>query len=179
MGFPTAAELNDLPVDAFCEELSPLFEGAHGFLERLAAARPFDGDREMLDAAREVARTMPEPDQVELLNAHARIGADPGEVSAASYEEQGYGAEEHPPEGDQLHEELEMLNDVYEGRFGFRYVIFVAGRPRAAIAPLIEAAMRNDRVAELGRGLDEVIDIAADRLGRLRGEDPRREREVE
>jgi hypothetical protein len=30
--------------------------------------------------------------------------------------------------------------------------------------------MRNDRAAELGRGLDDVIDIAADRLGRLRGD---------
>jgi 2-oxo-4-hydroxy-4-carboxy--5-ureidoimidazoline (OHCU) decarboxylase len=63
-----------------------------------------------------------------------------------------------------------MLNEVYEGRFGFRFVVFVAGRPLSSITPLIEAAMRNDRAAELARGLDEVIDIAADRLGRLRGE---------
>ena len=67
-----------------------------------------------------------------------------------------------------------MLNDVYEGRFGFRFVVFVAGRPLSAIGPLIEASMRNDRAAELARGLDDVIDIAADRLGRLRGEYPDR-----
>ena len=184
MGFPSPAELNDLPVEGFAEELAPLFEGAIGFLERLAAARPFETDRELLDAAREVARTMPDADQVELLNAHPRIGADPTTVSEASFDEQGYGDEDGAPQdedgaphGDPLVDELAMLNDVYEGRFGFRFVVFVAGRPLAAIAPLIEAAMRNDRQAELGRGLDDVIDIAADRLGRLRGDDPRRERD--
>jgi 2-oxo-4-hydroxy-4-carboxy--5-ureidoimidazoline (OHCU) decarboxylase len=177
MGFPSPAELNDLSVEAFVEELAPLFEGADGFLQRLAAARPFEGDRALLEAAREVARTMPEADQVELLNAHPRIGADPSTVSAASFEEQGYSDEDGAPQGDPLVEELGMLNDVYEGRFGFRFVVFVAGRPFAEIASLIEAAMRNDRQAELGRGLDDVIDIAADRLGRLRGDDPRRERD--
>jgi 2-oxo-4-hydroxy-4-carboxy--5-ureidoimidazoline (OHCU) decarboxylase len=63
-----------------------------------------------------------------------------------------------------------MLNEVYEQHFGFRFVVFVAGRPLSAIPALMEAAMRNDRPAELGRGLDEVVDIAADRLGRLRGD---------
>ena len=72
-------------------------------------------------------------------------------------------------------EELAMLKDVYQGRFGFRFVVFVAGRPLSSIGPLIEASMRNDRAAELARGLDDVIDIAADRLGRLRGDYPDRE----
>jgi 2-oxo-4-hydroxy-4-carboxy--5-ureidoimidazoline (OHCU) decarboxylase len=72
-------------------------------------------------------------------------------------------------------EELAMLNEVYASRFGFRFVVFVAGRPLSSIGPLIEAAMRNDRSAELARGIDDVIDIAADRLGQQRGEYPDRE----
>ena len=39
-------------------------------------------------------------------------------------------------------EELAMLNELYEQRFGFRYVIFVAGRPRDEIVPLLEHALR-------------------------------------
>jgi 2-oxo-4-hydroxy-4-carboxy--5-ureidoimidazoline (OHCU) decarboxylase len=176
MGYPSIADLNALSAEQFADEVAPLFEGARGFLDRLAAARPFESDHAFLVAARELARTMPEVDQVELLNAHARLGADPASVSAASFEEQGYDAtedEDVQPGG--LLEELAMLNDVYEGRFGFRYVVFVAGRPLSAIGPLIEAAMRNDRAAELARGLDDVIDIAADRLGQLRGDYPDRD----
>jgi 2-oxo-4-hydroxy-4-carboxy--5-ureidoimidazoline (OHCU) decarboxylase len=168
MGYLSIDDLNDLSADAFSDEVAPLFEGARGFLERLAAARPFESDHAFLATAREVARTMPEADQVELLNAHPPLGADPAAVSAASFDEQGYDSSEE--DAQPVVEELAMLNEVYEGRFGFRYVVFVAGRPLSAMGPLIEAAMRNDRAAELARGLDEVIDIAGDRLGRLRGD---------
>jgi len=171
MGYPSTEVLNELSVDEFAEEVAPLFEGGRSFLLRLAAARPFTSDHAFLAAAREVARTMPEADQVELLNAHPPIGADRDAISAASFEEQGYG-ETADDEADPIADELAMLNEVYEERFGFRYVVFVAGRPRSAIAELIEASMRNDRRAELARGLDDLIAIAADRLGRLRGEYP-------
>jgi 2-oxo-4-hydroxy-4-carboxy--5-ureidoimidazoline (OHCU) decarboxylase len=174
MGYPSISDLNALTGEAFADEVEPLFEGARGFLGRLADARPFDSDHALMAAAREVARTMPEADQVKLLDAHPVLGADPASVSAASFDEQGYGT---PAEGEAqpMLEELVMLNEVYESHFGFRFVVFVAGRPLSSIGPLIEAAMRNDRAAELARGLDDVIDIAADRLGRQRGEYPDRE----
>ncbi len=59
--------------------------------------------------------------------------------------------------------ELARLNDAYEARFGFRYCVFVAGRPRAALLPAMEAALEAERQAELHRALDALIDIAADR----------------
>ena len=62
-----------------------------------------------------------------------------------------------------------MLNDAYERIFGFRFVVFVAGRPRSEIVPILERSLRDDRVAELRRGLDDVVYIAADRLRTLRG----------
>ncbi len=58
---------------------------------------------------------------------------------------------------------LARLNEAYERRFGFRYCVFVAGRPRSALLPGIEAALRADREHELQRALDAIIDIAVDR----------------
>ncbi|HEY8179016.1 MAG TPA: 2-oxo-4-hydroxy-4-carboxy-5-ureidoimidazoline decarboxylase, partial [Candidatus Limnocylindria bacterium] len=66
-------------------------------------------------------------------------------------------------------EDLAMLNKLYERRFGFRYVVFVAGRPRDEIVPLLEHAIVNDREVELRRAVDDAIYIAGDRLRRLRG----------
>jgi 2-oxo-4-hydroxy-4-carboxy--5-ureidoimidazoline (OHCU) decarboxylase/GNAT superfamily N-acetyltransferase len=66
-------------------------------------------------------------------------------------------------------EELAMLNELYEQRFGFRYVVFVAGRPRDQIVPLLERALVNDREVELRRAVDDAVYIAGDRLRRLRG----------
>lgn len=166
MEIPAADTLNALSAEAFADALAPLFEGAAAFLRRLAAARPFESDDALLAAAREVAAAAPEPELVEMLNGHPPIGADPAAMSAASRDEQGEGA---PPD-DALAQELADLNAVYERRFGFRYVVFVAGRPRAEIVPLMEVALRNERDAELRRGVGDALYVAADRLRSARGE---------
>jgi 2-oxo-4-hydroxy-4-carboxy--5-ureidoimidazoline (OHCU) decarboxylase len=41
--------------------------------------------------------------------------------------------------------------------------VFVAGRPRAALVPVLEAALEADRAAELRRALIDVVAIARDR----------------
>jgi len=171
---PTVEELNALPVEAFVETAGPLFESAPDFLRRLAERRPFTGEADLFDAARAEARQMPEEEQVALLDAHPRIGADPASVSKLSHGEQRYDAE---PPGAQawVGEELAALNEAYEARFGFRFVIFVAGRPRADLIPILERALHAERDEELRRGLDDVVLIAHERYGRLRGPSPLRE----
>lgn len=173
-GLPPLDELNTIPAEAFIAATGPLFEGAPRFLSRLAAARPFSSEAELLAEARTIARQMTEDEQRELLDAHPRIGADPATVSVLSHAEQGYvdGDPDVPTEGASdawVGEELDMLNELYEARFGFRFVVFVAGRARRDIIPLLERAMHADREAELRRGLDDAIDVAGDRLRTLRG----------
>lgn len=164
-------ELNALDTDGFVAALAPLFEGGEPLLRRLADERPFEDEDALFGAARATARGMPDAEQVELLNAHPRIGADPATVSAMSQREQGY--DEPPVEGQEwVAHELEALNEAYEGLFGFRYVIFVAGRPRADIIPLLESAVRAGRDEELRRGVDDVVFIARDRWERQRGPKP-------
>ena len=77
MEIPGADALNDLPADAAADALAPLFEGAPRFLKRLADARPFASDGDLLESAREVVAAAPEAELIELLDAHPRIGADP------------------------------------------------------------------------------------------------------
>jgi len=166
--FPRIVDLDLLPPEPAAFLLGPLFEDAPRFLARLVADRPFGDDATLLGRAHELARTIPEDEQIELLDAHPRIGADPAAVSALSHAEQGYG-DDAPPAEPWIAEELEALNDAYERIFGFRFVIFVAGRPRSAIVPILEASLRDERVSELRRGLDDVVHIAADRLATLRG----------
>ncbi|MDP9467994.1 MAG: 2-oxo-4-hydroxy-4-carboxy-5-ureidoimidazoline decarboxylase [Chloroflexota bacterium] len=166
MDLPGVNALNGLSDEAFAHAVAPLFEGASRFMGRLAGARPFESDAALLAAARETAAGSPEDELVELLDAHPRIGADAAEMSGLSRGEQ----EDGVPADDALAQELADLNEAYEQRFGFRYVVFVAGRPRAAIAPLMEVALRNERDAELRRGVDDAIYIAGDRLRTLRGE---------
>lgn len=164
MEVPEVAEVNTLSPDAFAEALRSLFEGAPRFLHRLAGARPFASDAALLAAAGEVAALAPEEEMVELLDGHPSIGAPPGQMSTLSRAEQDDGVFLEAL----VEAELAVLNTAYEERFGFRYVVFVAGRPRAAIVPLMKAALRSDRSAELRRGVADALAIAADRLQRAR-----------
>ena len=168
--FPAIEDVDALPAEAAADALRPLFEAAPRFLAALAAARPFGDDATLISSAHELARGLPEDEQVELLDAHPRIGADPTTVSELSHAEQGYDDEEAAPSDEPwIGEELEALNDAYERIFGFRFVIFVAGRPKSAIVPILETSLRDERVSELRRGLDDAVYIAADRLATLRG----------
>jgi 2-oxo-4-hydroxy-4-carboxy--5-ureidoimidazoline (OHCU) decarboxylase len=100
-----------------------------------------------------------------------------------SFVEQGYDREDAEAAADAaVHEaaverersrvaqELERLNAAYEARFGFRYCVFVAGRPRAALLPGFEAALSAGRDEEIARALDAVVDIAEDRYRRVAGD---------
>ena len=163
--------LNAAPPPAFVSEVGPLFEVALRFLARLAGARPFADWPALFATARSIAHTMPERDQLELVNAHPRLGADPATVSALSFLEQGYDRGVAAPGAELRHvaAELDRLNAAYETRFGFRYCVFVAGRSRAKLLPEMRAALERDRASELHRALDAVVDIAQARLAAVQG----------
>ena len=158
---PDVAALDALPVEAFVAAAAPWFEGAPRFLARLARARPFGDESTLFARAAEIAAAMPEAEQLELIDAHPRLGAPPPTVSPDSFHEQGYGRETADAIAD-----LERLNRVYEERFGFRFCVFVDGRARRELVPVLEAAIRADRAAEIRRAVGDVVAIARDRYRR-------------
>jgi 2-oxo-4-hydroxy-4-carboxy--5-ureidoimidazoline (OHCU) decarboxylase len=166
--------LDGLPEPEFRAAMAPLFEGAPRFLARLAAGRPFGSAERLFEQALEIALAMPEDEQRELIDSHPRLGAPPGSVSALSYVEQGYDAEAADAaaesERERVSAELTRLNQAYEARFGFRYCVYVAGRPRAALVPGLESALLADPDAERQRALADVVAIARARYRSLGGE---------
>ena len=186
----TAWTLDTIDDAACAAALSPLFEGAPRFLARLVAARPFGGPDALFARARSIAQEMPEGEQLELIDAHPRLGAPAGSVSAYSHMEQGYGLDAAEvaaaADRERLAAHLERLNEAYETRFGFRYCVFVAGRPREALLPgtqfkiliprrfrrAIEVLCTAKHCRPSGKGFIvgaeyAVVDIAADRYARL------------
>ena len=159
------ARLDALPEDAFVAAAAPWFEGAPRFLRRLAAARPFGDESTLFERAEAIALAMPEDEQVELIDAHPRLGAPPASVSALSHREQGYDRETT-----EAMTALASLNAAYEDRFGFRYCVFVNGRSRAALVPVLEAAIGEERESEIRRALIDVVAIARDRARRVETE---------
>jgi 2-oxo-4-hydroxy-4-carboxy--5-ureidoimidazoline (OHCU) decarboxylase len=155
------ATLDAMSLDGFVAAAAPWFEGAPRFLARLAAARPFGDESTLFARAAAIALAMPEDEQLELIDAHPRLGAPPASVSAASFREQGYDRETTAAIAD-----LARLNAEYEERLGFRFCVFVDGRSRPELVPVLEAALDAGRDAEIRRALGDVVAIAHDRFKR-------------
>ena len=138
-----------------------LFENAGPLEERLRAEGPFASGAAMLARARQILSELSEAEQIAVINAHPRIGERQDNVSAASFREQGYHHDTTPPE---VFLRLATLNEEYEQKFGFRFVVFVNRRPKEAIMPVLEARLRGSCDAERRTALGEILAIAEDRL---------------
>lgn len=133
------------------------FERAPVLAERVGEG---GGPAAIIARARAVIGQLSETERIAVLNAHPRIGAVTG-LSARSAAEQNAGATDR-----ETMRTLELLNAEYERTFGFRFVVFVNGRSRAEIVPVLQARLRRPRHDELATGIEEFLAIARDRLER-------------
>jgi 2-oxo-4-hydroxy-4-carboxy--5-ureidoimidazoline (OHCU) decarboxylase len=141
--------VRDLPRKLTADELAELFEGRTRFVERLAELE------HPLEVASDLVHRLPESELLEALDAHPAIGAQA--LSERSAREQGTDAD---PE---TQAELARLNEAYERKFGFRFVVFVSRRPRAAIVPILRERLQRPRAEELETAVNELVAIARDR----------------
>ena len=142
--------MHDLPRQLSENELAELFEGHTRFVAQLAQLD------DPLGQARKVLADAPEDEQIEALATHPRIGQRVN-VSEQAAREQG--SDEDPA----LLAALVKLNKSYEQKFGFRFVVFVDGRPRGEILSVLRQRLQNAREEELAAGLDDLVAIALDR----------------
>ncbi len=63
-------------------------------------------------------------------------------------------------------DELARLNAEYEGKFGFRFVVFVNRRPKSEILDVLRQRIGRTREEELDTGCRELVAIARDRWTR-------------
>jgi hypothetical protein len=134
--------MRELPRKLTAEELEELFGGPSMLVRILAETE------DPLERAEEIALGLDEADKVDALAAHPRIG-EPS-------------PEQHGDDPAVL-TELAYLNQVYEEKFGFRFVVFVAGRPREELLDVLRDRIGNTRDEELETGIRELVAIAKDR----------------
>jgi 2-oxo-4-hydroxy-4-carboxy--5-ureidoimidazoline (OHCU) decarboxylase len=142
--------VHDVPRKLTREQLAELFEGDTRLVERLAERD------DPLGSAREVIAELSEEEKLEALNAHPAIGTR-GPLSARSAAEQGGDADPS------ILTELAYQNQIYEEKFGFRFVVFVNRRPKVEILDVLRERIQRTREEELETALEELVAIAEDR----------------
>ena len=145
--------MRDLPRQLSADELAELFEGRTRLVELLAQR---DDPLGPADAA---IAELDEAEKLEALNAHPAIGARNG-LSARSAAEQGGDADPV------VLTELAYLNQVYEEKFGFRFVVFVNRRSKAEVLDVLRERLERSREEELETALGELVAISRDRWER-------------
>src|SRR5579864_2320184 len=162
------ADLNALAKDAFVAALANIFEHSPWIAEQAAAARPFAGLQQLLDAMKAAVARAPVEQRLALIRAHPDL-ADKTQRAAgltadSASEQTGAGLDRL---SDAEYDAFQRVNDAYRSKFGFPYIVCVRRHTRDSILRDFERRLPNDAATEAQNAIAEVCRIAALRLDQL------------
>ena len=157
----TLEALNASDRREFVGRLDGIYEHSPWVAERAWGRRPF-ADRDALERAlQEAVVSATRAEQLDLIRAHPRLGAK-GRLTARSDAEQRGAGLGGLPEDEQA--ELTQLNECYERRFGFPFIVAVKGLSLRDIIENCRARLAHDAATEHDEALRQIFRIAAFRL---------------
>ena len=162
------ATLNQLPKPAFTQTLGTIFEHSPWVAEGAHAAAPFANLESLHAAMVGVVDQASLDQQLALIRAHPDLAgkaALAGELTAESTSEQkGAGLDRLTPDE---FANFHRLNDAYQAKFTFPFIIAVRGHDRHSILAAFETRLLNDAESERAEALRQIARIAGFRLADL------------
>lgn len=158
-------DINQRNETEFIALLDSIFEHSPWVPALVYRKRPFS-DREALH--REMVNAMrhaPEPQRMALLCSHPELAgkeAAAGNLTDASQREQAGAGLNHCNAAEL--QKIKVLNQAYQDKFGFPFIIAVAGLDRHQIIAAMERRLDNNRDDEFNTALREVEKIARIRI---------------
>ncbi|KAJ1680141.1 hypothetical protein EV182_000606 [Spiromyces aspiralis] len=170
------ARLNQVDINEFNNVISILFEPTPLLTSRLYEARPYSSYEQLLDTAKKFIDEMSYKEKLEVINSHPRIGESAAKLSAMSKVEQGAPKDSDPSELAKEEAALaqwKVWNEKYEKKHGFKFIVFVNGRSKSTLLPVVEERYNRRTEDELATGLNDMVLIAKDRARKLFQKEPR------
>jgi OHCU decarboxylase len=168
---PQAARPSMMDRSTFVVTFGSVFEHSPWIAEAaFERGLPADADRAdgLHRALCAVLRAAPETKQRALIEAHPDLAgrlARAGQLTAESSREQAVAGLDRLT--DQERARFTALNDTYQERFGFPFVMAVKGRGKAEILAAFERRLAHDQASEQATALAEIERIALLRLQEL------------
>jgi 2-oxo-4-hydroxy-4-carboxy-5-ureidoimidazoline decarboxylase len=161
----TLAELSTASQAAFVQALDGIYEHSPWVAEQAWNARPFATLEDLRVALTAAVAGAGRSAQLALIRAHPELvgrAAVGGELTELSRQEQeGVGLDRCSPEE---FVRLTSLNEAYQAKFGFPFIIAVAGHTRASIIEALERRLHNNADEEFRESLRQIDRIAVIRL---------------
>ncbi|HET9484914.1 MAG TPA: 2-oxo-4-hydroxy-4-carboxy-5-ureidoimidazoline decarboxylase [Xanthomonadales bacterium] len=165
------AELNALPREAFVAALGAVFEHSPWVAAAVVDQRPFASVAALHGAMCAAVAAAGDAPQLALIRAHPQLAgkaAIAGDLTAHSRQEQrGAGLDQCSPDE---FARIRALNDAYQQRFGFPFIVAVRGLGRTDILAAMEQRLALDAPTERAEALRQIERIAAFRLADMLGE---------
>lgn len=159
------AALNAMSAAEFTSTLGAIFEHSPWVAERAAAKRPFASVQQLHDAMAAAVHDAAEDERLALIRAHPELAgkaAVRGELTEESTREQkGAGLDQCSPEE---FARMQDLNQRYNDKFGFPFVIAVKGHDRHSILDNFARRLENPRDVEAKECIEQIIRIGGFRL---------------
>jgi 2-oxo-4-hydroxy-4-carboxy-5-ureidoimidazoline decarboxylase len=167
MSNQTLGDLNEADEETFVDALGDVYETSPWVAERVVADRPFSSVDDIYEHMAGAVRDASEERKLELLRAHPDLGEQTEMTDASEQEQASAGLDELRPE---QYETFQRLNETYQDRFGFPFIMAVKGGSPDEIQAAMEARIDNSESEEFRTALNQVHEIARLRLEERFGE---------
>ena len=157
----TLDDLNDLdPLAA--KEAFTLCCGSLRWAMAMAASRPFESLDAMVRRGDEIWTSLSRADWLDAFAAHPKIGEQRPVTAWSATEQAGMSSA-----GDGTKGRLAELNQAYEARFGYIFIVSATGKPASEMLALLVERLAHDPGSELAIAAGEQRRITALRLAKL------------
>ncbi|MET3649700.1 2-oxo-4-hydroxy-4-carboxy-5-ureidoimidazoline decarboxylase [Phyllobacterium ifriqiyense] len=164
----TLDELNEASTQKFIEALGSIFEHSPWVPEGVADMRPFANVDQLHGAMLAVVAKAGQMAQLGLIRAHPDLAgkaARQGRLTTSSTSEQkGAGLDRLT---DEEFDEFHALNNAYQSRFGFPFILAVRGHDKHSIMAAFRQRLENNSGEEALEALRQIGQIARFRLDDL------------
>ncbi|MBD1875817.1 2-oxo-4-hydroxy-4-carboxy-5-ureidoimidazoline decarboxylase [Nodosilinea sp. FACHB-131] len=157
----TLDQLNAMAEADFVAAIGPAFEETPAIAAQVWPLRPFISVADLHQHMVAVVKTMPSADQLALINAHPDLGTRVAMAASSVSEQSEAGLNSLTSEE---YHQFQALNQQYKDKFGFPFILAVAGHTKLSILKNFVDRLCNSTDAEMSTALSEIEKIALSRL---------------
>jgi 2-oxo-4-hydroxy-4-carboxy-5-ureidoimidazoline decarboxylase len=155
------ADLNQMSQAALTEALGAVFEDTPAIARQTWHQRPFADRVDLHQKMVDVVRSLSQEEQLALIRAHPDLGSKAKMAGASIKEQTGAGLDQLTPSE---YERFQALNQQYQAKFGFPFVIAVKDHTKISILDAFEQRLEHSIDLERAQALTEIVRIAEFRL---------------
>ena len=157
-------DLNNLNRDKFVSLFGVIFEKTQWIAEKLFDHKPFKNKEDLINKMFQIYESTQKNEVLVILKSHPKLAVEKN-LTKHSSEEQSHANLKNCT--DEEYNEFKRLNNEYEEKFGFPFIIAVKGKNKIEILNNFRQRINNDIELEFKEAKSQVKKIALFRLNEL------------